>query len=341
MALFILSLLLFNKNGINLISNKKEFSNYDFFKIVKYLDFDKFRSECENKLKNNINEFYKLKNSLDIILNDEYEELSDNILNVNDNIIKELIKLNKNSDGFICYFDKNFPKINPAVTKNTEKPFLLFYKGDISLLHNLNQNVAVIGVLNPDSSILNREKQVVRLLVQNGMNIVSGLAKGCDTAAHTACLDACGKTIAILPSTLVQILPSENRTLAYDIVNNSGLLITEYFLPAKNKFEAIKRYINRDRLQAMFSKAIILSASYNDKKLGDCGSRHAMSKAEEYNIYRGMIYNNKKDYNNDIFGLNREYYENNKANVLTSASLNNIIKYSINYENLSMQKTLL
>lgn len=340
MALFVLSSILFNLNGINAISGKKDFSNYEFFKIAKSLDFNNFKNKCENILKNNVSEFYKFKDSLDIVLNNEYTDLENNSFKLNSMIIKELIKLYKNSDGFVCYFDKNFPKINPAVTKDTEKPFILFYKGDISLLNNLNQNIAVIGVLNPDESILDREKKVVRLLVQNGMNIVSGLAKGCDTAAHITCLEEFGKTIAILPSTLSQILPAENKNLAYDIVDNNGLLITEYFLPPKDKYEAIKRYINRDRLQAMFSKAIVLSASYNEKNLGDCGSRHAMIKAEEYAIYRGMIYNHKTDNTNNIFGLNKEYYENKKANVLTSESLNNMINFSINYEKQFIQKTL-
>lgn len=338
MALFTLTVCIFEMNGRNAISCKKNFSNFNFFKLAKSSKFNQFQNECEDKLKENINEFYRFKDSLDIILNGECNAINQNLLN--QELIKELIKLSRNADGFVCYFDKSFPQINPAVMKITEKPFLLFYKGDISLLNDLNRNVAVIGVLNPDESILTREKRVVRQLVEKGMNIVSGLAKGCDTAAHIACLKAHGKTIAILPSTLTQILPAENRQLAQDIVDNGGLLVTEYFLPSKDKFAATKRYIDRDRLQAMFAKAIVLSASYNVKELGDCGSRHAMSKAEEYSLYRTVIYNHQTDYNNVIFGLNKEYYENKRANVLTSKILQKLVNHVIDYNRSYTQRTL-
>lgn len=337
-ALFTLATRIFEVNGKNAVSGNKDFSNKDFFKLIKKeLGFGHFLNECEKKLEENVNEFYMFKDIVGLILSGEYDAINNNF--VNKALINELTKLSNNADGFICYFDSDFPQINPKVKNDSEKPFLLFYKGDISLLKDLNRNVAVIGVLNPAEAILAREKRAVHLLVEKGMNIVSGLAKGCDTAAHVACLEAYGKTIAILPSTLAQILPAENRQLAQDIVENGGLLVTEYFLPAKDKFSATKRYIDRDRLQAMFAKAIVLSASYNEKALGDCGSRHAMSKAGDYSIYRTIIYNHKEDYNNEVFGLNKEYYENAKAEVLTPSVLQKVVNHVIDYRQ-SVQKTL-
>lgn len=337
MALFTLSARIFEFNGRNAISGNRDFSNNDFFNLANYLGFDYFQKECEKKLKEHVNEFYLFMNSISLILNGECNALNHNFFNKV--LLKELLKLCYSADGFVCYFDRNFPQINPTV-KIAEKPFLLFYKGDISLLNDLNRNVAVIGVLNPDESILSREKRAVRLLVEKGMNIVSGLAKGCDAAAHIACLEAYGKTIAILPSTLAQIQPAENRQLAQDIVENGGLLVTEYFLPAKDKFSAKKRYIDRDRLQAMFAKAIVLSASYNQKALGDCGSKHAMSKAGDYSLYRTIIYNHETDYDNVVFGLNKEYYENAIADVLTPTVLQKVVNYAIDYNRQCVQKTL-
>lgn len=338
MALYTLAVMAFEVDRKNGVSGNKDFSNSDFFKLANNSRFDQFQNECEKNLKENINAFYEFKDLINVILQGEYgainQDLSNNVL------IKDLIKLSSNADGFTCYFDKNFPRISPTVKRNSEKPFLLFYKGDISLLNDLNRNVAVIGVLNPDESILAREKRAVHLLVENGMNIVSGLAKGCDTAAHIACLEAYGKTIAILPSTLAQILPSENRQLAQDIVENGGLLVTEYFLQPKDRFSATKRYIDRDRLQAMFAKAIVLSASYRVKSLGDCGSRHAMDKAVDYSIYRAIIYDEKTDYNNAIFGLNKEYYENMQADVLTPSILKKLVNYAIDYNKTYIQGTL-
>lgn len=208
-------------------------------------------------------------------------------------------------EGFICAYDSNFPCINPKVKKNSEKPFLLFYKGDLTLLDNLNNNVAVIGLINPEEAIVKREEALVTQLVRENLTIVSGLALGCDSVSHKIALKEHGKTIAILPSPLNKIIPSENRQLAIDIAENNGLLVSEYYKDASSRYEAIGRFIERDRLQAMFAKAIILIASYR-KDEGDSGSRHAMEAAEKYNIARFVMYNKDKDENNIQFRLNKD-----------------------------------
>ena len=73
----------------------------------------------------------------------------------------------------------------------------------------------------------------------------------------------------------------------------------------KNKYESIKRFIDRDRLQAMFFSSVILVAS-NSYGEGDSGSRHAMNKAKEYTKKRFCMYDKKQDLNNPLFGLNRD-----------------------------------
>lgn len=212
--------------------------------------------------------------------------------------------LEENNINLVCCFDDEFPSI-PTHIKHSEKPFLFAYKGDIMLLKKLDSHIAVIGTLNPTEDIKNREERLVQELVKNGFNIVSGLAKGCDSIAHKSCLENNGKTIAILPSTLEKIYPSENKLLVDNIVENDGLVITEYITEAKNKYESIKRFIDRDRLQAMFSFAVILVAS-NSYGEGDSGSRHAMNKAKEYSKLRFCMYDEKQDLDNPLFGLNRD-----------------------------------
>src|SRR5690606_16641449 len=101
------------------------------------------------------------------------------------------------------------------------------YKGNLSLLSDLNKNIAVVGLIDPDEEIINREIDIVNRLIDNKQIIVSGLAMGCDTIAHKTCLEANGKTIAILPSTIDKVYPSENRDLAEEIVERGGLLISE------------------------------------------------------------------------------------------------------------------
>lgn len=226
--------------------------------------------------------------------------------------------LAQNNICLVCCFDDEFLSI-PTSIKNSEKPFLFAYKGDINLLKSKNNNVAVIGTLNPTEDIKNREEKLVKKLVKNGFNIVSGLAKGCDCIAHKTCLENGGKTIAILPSTLEKIYPNINKGLADEIIENGGLVITEYVTEAKNKYETIKRFIDRDRLQAMFSNAVVLIASQNRGE-GDSGSRYAMNKAKEYNRKRFCMFNEKSDNNNPLFGLNVEEITNG-AKIISSSKI--------------------
>jgi len=60
--------------------------------------------------------------------------------------------------NIVCAFDNNFPKIDNNL-KNSEKPFLFAYKGNIKLLSSINNNVAVIGVLTPTQDIEIREQK--------------------------------------------------------------------------------------------------------------------------------------------------------------------------------------
>ena len=229
--------------------------------------------------------------------------------------------LEENNISLACCFDNELPSV-PTNIKNSEKPFLFAYKGDLNLLKNTNYNIAVIGTINPTEDIKNREERLVQELVKNGFNIVSGLAKGCDSIAHKSCLENNGKTIAILPSTLEKIFPSENKQLADNIIENGGLIITEYVTETKNKYESIKRFIDRDRLQSLFSFAVILVAS-NSYGEGDSGSRHAMNKAKEYNCKRFCMYDEKQDLNNPLFGLNRDEITNG-VEIISSSKIKGI-----------------
>ena len=213
-------------------------------------------------------------------------------------------QLEEKGISVISVFDENFPSINVKL-KNGEKPFLFAYKGDISLLNNVDENVAVVGVLTPTKEIVEREQKVVKSLTDKDFNIVSGLAKGCDTVAHIESIKKHVKTIAFLPSTIESIYPKENMGLANEIINNGGLIISEYINEPKNKYENVKRFIERDRLQALYSKAIVLIASFR-KGEGDSGSRHAFEKAKEYGKKRLVMYR-ESDATNLTFGLNKDY----------------------------------
>ena len=93
--------------------------------------------------------------------------------------------------------------------------------------------------------------------------------------------------------------------MAHKIVDNDGLIISEYVSEPKNRYESVKRFIERDRLQALYSKAVVLIASFR-KGEGDSGSRHAFEKAKQYGKKRLVMYR-ESDSNDLMFGLNKEY----------------------------------
>ncbi|NBK99479.1 MAG: DNA-binding protein [Erysipelotrichia bacterium] len=253
---------------------------------------------------------------------------------LNKNYIKEkLSDFEDSCDGLIAIGDKNFPRYRGDV-KESEQPIFLFYKGDIDLLDIDNNNITVIGLLNPDETIEARERKIVEEIIKRDITIVSGLAFGCDSIAHQQAIIG-GKTIAILPSPLNDILPAKNRDLAFEIVEEGGLLITEYYEKFKSKMELSSRYKERDRLQALFCDTIILAASYAqdsatrwnifNQKL-DSGARLAMEYAKNYKIPRAVMYNQDTDIDNPMFDLNRQLIlEEKNITILTQKNLEKMI----------------
>ncbi|MCX7611734.1 MAG: DNA-protecting protein DprA [Ignavibacterium sp.] len=281
-----------------------------------------------------LNNYLKSENKINI---DSFEARKKDVLN-SLNILRDYC------DGIVALGDDNFPK-HRGMVKDSERPVILFYKGDISLLNPQNINITVIGLLTPDISIKKREEEIVSRLVKSGANIISGLAYGCDSIAHRQAL-VNGKTIAILPSPLHNILPVKNKELAYQIVDMGGLLITEYYQDFKSLTELNNRYRERDRLQALFCDAVVLIASYAkdsarrwkiyNKKL-DSGARLAMEFAKSYGIPRAVMYEHDLDANNPMFDLNRQLINEDKEIIVIGRGnldsvINKILSNRIKFE---------
>ncbi|UNU73168.1 DNA-protecting protein DprA [Moraxella nasovis] len=222
-----------------------------------------------------------------------------------DFIEQKILALGESCDGLVALHDSKFPVYRGKVTDG-DKPIALFYKGDLSLLSKNNTNIAVIGLLNPDDVTEQDERAIVDELVKQNVVIVSGLAKGCDEIAHRQTLQSGGLTLAILPSPLNNIQPAANKQLAEEIVENGGLLVTEYLTTPTDQRKIISRYIERDRLQALYSDCVLLSASYAQNDQGnDSGARHALEKAKKYGLLQAVIYDNIHR-SNPKYDLNRQ-----------------------------------
>lgn len=256
---------------------------------------------------------------------DEFERLKNNFET------KLIEKFEECCDGFVALGDPNFPQHRGKV-KESEQPVFLYYKGNIDLLSIENKNISVIGLLNPVGDIEERERNIVAQFVKKGATIVSGLAFGCDSISHQQALDSNGNTVAILPSPLFNIMPARNKGLAFQIVEEGGLLVTEYGTDFKSQMELSSRYKERDRLQALFCDTIVLAASYAQNSASlhpnlqgqklDSGARLAMGYAKDYNIPRAVMYDEHIDVDNPMFDLNRTLI--NEQKDITIITQNNI-----------------
>jgi len=106
-----------------------------------------------------------------------------------------------------------------------DPPVVLFARGDTALLNTLS--LAVVGTRRPTAYGIAVAERMSGDLARAGLTIVSGMARGIDTAAHRGTLAAQGKTVAVLGCGVDVVYPSENRKLAGEIVSH-GLIISEF-----------------------------------------------------------------------------------------------------------------
>ena len=107
-------------------------------------------------------------------------------------------------------------------------------------------NIAVVGSRNATGYGIATTRQLCMDLVRQQVNIVSGMARGVDTAAHSGAIAAGGCTVSVLGAGLDQIYPRENTRLFHQIAEN-GAVITEFSLdtgPNAHHFPARNRIIS-------------------------------------------------------------------------------------------------
>ena len=103
---------------------------------------------------------------------------------------------------------------------------LLYYQGE--LREQDQWAVAVVGTRRLTSYGRQVTQDLVAGLVQNNITVVSGLARGIDAIAHKTAVELGGRTLAVLGSGLDCVYPAENRTLAQEIAQGQGAIISEY-----------------------------------------------------------------------------------------------------------------
>lgn len=166
------------------------------------------------------------------------------------------------------------PKYPRQLLQIPDFPLLLYVKGQLDVL-NLAFSVAVIGTRQASSTGWEIAETLGTELAAAGCIVVSGLAKGIDTAAHWGALKA-GRTLAVLGSGLLDVYPRENVALARKIAMG-GAIVSEFPLktpPEKQNFPM------RNRIVSGLSKAVVLveaplesGAMHTIRKAGSHGKK--------------------------------------------------------------------
>lgn len=167
---------------------------------------------------------------------------------------KELMETSENLGiKIISKYSNDYPS---TLLQIKNHPHLLHVKGDLKALNR--DCIAIVGTRKPTEYGIFKAKEITSSLVSKNYAIVAGLAKGIDTIAHEETINSKGVTIAVLAHGLDIAYPKENKKLADDIIENGGVLISEYPIGTK---VAKGNFVNRNRIQAGLSFAVIVIES--------------------------------------------------------------------------------
>jgi DNA processing protein len=162
----------------------------------------------------------------------------------------EMEKLERCHVNVLTCKDDGYPK---RLKEIYDYPPLLYVKG--SLLPADEFCLAVVGTRRATVYGKQITDELVTDLARNKITIVSGLARGIDTIAHRAALDAGGRTVAVFACGLDVIYPPENEKLARDIMEN-GALLSEYPLGTRPRAENFPR---RNRILSGLSLGVLVT----------------------------------------------------------------------------------
>ena len=163
-------------------------------------------------------------------------------------------------------------------------------------LPNREDNVAIIGARAADKDGLDMAYGLAKQMGEQGHIVISGLALGCDTAAHRGCLDVGGQTIAVVASGLDITHPKVNKSLQDEIIAKGGTILSEHPFGVKAKA--------RCRMQVVLTQSVIVA---------QCpiisGTMYAVRFAQEYHGvsfgWENNVYSVQYDTQNELNSGNK------------------------------------
>ncbi|MDA8896377.1 DNA-processing protein DprA [Bacteroidia bacterium] len=167
--------------------------------------------------------------------------------------LKELAFMEKHNIRMLPYFDAYYPK---RLKQIADSPLYLFVKGPMDL--NSQRFVAMIGTRKNTLYGTQMTEQLVAGLKKYNVNIISGLAYGIDGIAHAKANATRSPNCAVLAHGLDTIYPKKHYSLAQEIINTGGVLVTEHLSKTSMHPNLFPR---RNRIVAGMSDACIVVES--------------------------------------------------------------------------------
>ena len=163
---------------------------------------------------------------------------------------EELAALQQSGATFLTFEDTDYPE---RLREIFDAPALLWVRGDVTLL--AQSAIAVVGTRHPTPYGSGMAEMLSRDLAARGMVILSGMARGVDTAAHKGAIAAKGKTVAVWGTGIDVIYPKENKSLAEQILSSGGAIVSE--LPM-GTFPAPQNFPKRNRILSGMSVGVLV-----------------------------------------------------------------------------------
>ena len=166
---------------------------------------------------------------------------------------EELARCRQAGITLLPYFASDYPVALHAL--GGSRPVLLYAKGNLGLLQSPASILGIVGTRQPSPEGLAAAHRIAYEEAEKGRVILSGLAYGCDAAAHHGALEATGRTIAVIATGLDRTHPEAHQALQDRIIASGGLVLSEY--PLATPVDTY-RLIARDRLQAALSAELLV-----------------------------------------------------------------------------------
>lgn len=155
-----------------------------------------------------------------------------------------------NGGSILTPYEEAYPE---RLREIYDPPAVLWIRGDVSLLSR--PGIAVVGTRHPSPYGAGMAEALSRDLAVRRLTILSGMARGVDTAAHKGALQARGKTVAVWGTGIDVIYPKENKRLAEQIVESGGAIVSEYPM---GTFPAPQNFPIRNRILSGMSIGVLV-----------------------------------------------------------------------------------